>query len=78
MFGWLGGGNNEAPVYPELEAPQSVDGELQLIVFMQSFLLCDVVILFYKYDYLLEFVAAMVNFRSFFAHQRSKIRIYFR
>jgi hypothetical protein len=24
MFGWLGGGNNEAPIYPELEAPQSV------------------------------------------------------
>lgn len=35
MFGWLGGGNNEAPVYPELEAPQSVDGEL--LVFVQSF-----------------------------------------
>ena len=28
MFGWLGGGNNDAPVYPELETPQSADGKL--------------------------------------------------
>lgn len=34
MFGWLGGGNNDAPIYPELEAPQSAAGELQPIVFI--------------------------------------------